>query len=271
MLPTVTLGNVQITRLVIGGNPISGNSHVSRAMDAEMEDFFTCERIKKTLFDCMENGINAMLLRGDKHVIRMLREFRAEGGNLHWMGQTTPESISFEGNVKQIAAAGAISMHHHGTVTDDLFKAGKFDELKRRLAEIRKTGVLVGLGTHMPEVVEYAEEHNWDIDYYMACVYNISWIDRISSAITGNANQDEPFFEEDIPVMYKTIRQASKPCVAFKILGASRRCQSQETVKNAFAEAFRNIKPGDMVCVGMYPKDIDQMALNAGYTRNALR
>ena len=270
MLPLVSLGNVQISRLLIGGNPFSGNSHVSRAMDEEMLDFFTCERIKQTLFRCMECGITAVTLRGDKHIIRVLREFRAEGGNLHWIAQSIPEAISFDLNVKQMADAGAAAIYHHGTVTDQLFKDGEYDEIKRRLLEIRKTGLPTGLCTHMPEVIEYAEEHRWDIDFYMACVYNISRIDRVSSAVTGISNEEEPFFEEDIPVMYKTIRSAGKPCIAFKILGATRRCQNQEMVQKVFEEAFGNIKPSDAVDVGVYPKDIDQVALNAEYTRKAI-
>jgi hypothetical protein len=271
MLPTVSLGKAQITRLVIGGNPFSGNSHVSRELDGEMMDFFTCDKIKKTLFRCMECGINTMQLRGDKHIIRMLREFRSEGGSMHWIAQTTPESLSFDANVRQMAAEGAIAVYHHGTVTDELFKAGDYRELIRRLEVIRATGLPVGLGTHMPQVIEYAEEHHWDIDFYMACVYNLSRIDRVSSAITGKANEEEPFFEEDIPIMYKTIRSVNKPCLAFKILGATRRCQNQENVKAAFVEAFKNIKDIDVVNVGMYPKDLDQPALNANYTGEAIR
>ena len=271
MLPTVPFGNVEITRLLIGGNPFSGNSHVSRFMDEEMMDFFTTDRIKKILFRCMECGINTVQLRGDKHIMRILREFRAEGGKLHWIAQSTPESASYEGNIRQMAEFDPIAIYHHGTVTDKLFKDGEYEEIKRRLLEIRKTGFPVGLGTHMPQVMEYAEENHWDIDFYMACVYNLSRIDRVSSAITGKANEDEPFFEEDIPVMYKTIRAVSKPCITFKILGSTRRCQTQETVKAAFAEAFQNIKASDVVNVGVYPKDIDQVALNAEYTAAAIR
>ena len=271
LLPAVPLGNNCITRLIIGGNPFSGNSHISRQLDDEMMDFFTCGKIKETLFRAVECGINTAQLRGDRHILRILREFRAEGGNLHWIAQTIPEALSFESNVRQMADAGAAAMYHHGTVTDSLFKQGNYDEIKRRLEIIRKTGLPVGLGTHMPEVMEYAEERHWDVDFYMACVYNISRIDRVSSAITGKANAEEPFFEEDIPVMYKTIRSVPKPCIAFKILGAARRCQSQETVKAAFLEAYKNIKATDMVNVGVYPKDIDQVGLNAGYAEEALR
>ena len=271
MLPTVLFGKTEITRLIIGGNPFSGNSHVSRQLDGEMMDFFTCDKIKETLFRSMECGINTVQLRGDKHIVRMLREFRAEGGNLHWIAQTTPESFSFEANIQQMAAVGAVAIYHHGTVTDALFKEGNYDEIIRRLGIIRKTGLPVGLGTHMPQVIEYAEAHHWDIDFYMACVYNLSRIDRVSSAITGKSNEEEPFFEEDIPVMYKTIRSTDKPCIAFKILGATRRCQSQETVKAAFLEAYQNIKKIDVVNVGVYPKDIDQVSLNAGYAEEGIR
>ena len=269
MLPTVPLGKTEITRLVIGGNPFSGNSHISRAMDEEMMDFFTTAEIKKTLFRCMECGINAVQLRGDKHIMRILREFRAEGGKLNWIGQTAPELGNFEGNVRQMSASGAIAIYHHGTVTDQLFKEGRQSELKRRLDAIRETGLPVGLGTHMPEVIEYSEDRNWGVDFYMACVYNLSRIDRVSSAVTGKANEDEPFFEEDIPVMYKLIRSVNKPCIAFKILGATHRCQNQETVKAAFIEAFANIKASDVVNVGVFPKGMDHVALNAEYAKAA--
>ena len=270
MLPTVPLGNVEITRLLIGGNPFSGNSHVNRAMDEEMMNFYTTEQIKRTLFRCMECGINTVQARGDKHIMRILREFRSEGGKLHWIAQSASELRSFEVNVKQMAEAGAAAIYHHGTRTDQFFKDGQQDEVAKNLAIIRKTGLPVGLATHMPEVIKYAEDNNWDLDFYMTCVYNISRKYRESSAVTGIANEDEAFFEEDIPIMYKTIRSVDKPCITFKILGATRRCQNQDTVKAAFTEAFQNIKPKDVVLVGVYPKTRDEVALNAQYTREAL-
>ncbi len=269
MMPTVSFFGTEISRLIIGGNPFSGNSHVSRQMDEDMQDFFTTAKIKETLARACQCGVNTVQLRGDRHIMRILREFRLEGGQLHWVAQTTPESASFEANIRQMAAFGPIGIYHHGTVTDQLFKEGRYDELKRRFAVMRDSGLPVGLGTHMPAVIEMAEAEKWDVDFYMACVYNLSRQDRVSSAVTGKANEDEPFFEEDIPVMYRAIRSTEKPCLAFKILGATRRCDSQETVRSAFAEAFRNIKPSDAVVVGVYPKDIDQVGLNARYVEEA--
>lgn len=270
MLPVINFGGREVSRLIIGGNPFSGNSHVSESMDNEMQDYFSTENVKKTLYRCMECGINTMQLRADKHIFRIMREFRLEGGRMNWIAQTAPEIASFEGNIRQMGAYDPIAIYHHGTVTDSLFKEGRLDEIRRRLAVIRETGRFVGLGTHMPEVIEYAEEHAWDVDFYMASVYNLSKITRVSSAVTGVSNQEEPFDEEDRPLMYRAIRSTAKPCLAFKILGATRKCQSPETVRAAFEEAFSNIKPIDAVVVGMFPKEKDQVGENAGIVRRAL-
>ena len=268
MLRTVPFGPHKITRLIIGGNPFSGNSHISRDMDGEMMDYFNTENIKKTLSDCQKRGINAMQLRGDRHLTRIIREFRQEGGDMHWIAQTCPELGDFAGSVKGVLGYKPIAIYHHGTISDNLFKDGAIDELKARLAVIRETGALVGLGTHMPELVEYSEEHGFDVDFYMTCVYNLSKVRRQSSSVTGVANSDEPFDEEDREIMYRAIRGTRKTCLAFKILGATRRCATKEDVREAFREAFANIKPNDAVVVGMYPKNADQVSENAEIVRD---
>ena len=273
MLPIIKIKNLEVTRLIVGGNPFSGNSHVDGETNDEMESFFSTEKIKETLFRCAENGINTMQMRGDTHIQRIVREFRESGGSLNWIAQTASELSSFEGSINRllrfkIAAPDAIYLH--GSATDAFFKANETGEITRRLKILRETGLPVGLATHMPEIIENSEENNWDVDFYMACVYNLSRADRISSAITGVDNSGEPFFDEDIPVMYDRIRKTSKPCLAFKILGASRRCGTQDDVRFAFKEAFLNIKPTDGVIVGMFPKKRDEVQLNASYVREAL-
>ena len=270
LLPTIKLGDADVTRLIVGGNPFSGNSHVSTGMDAEMEDYFTTQAIKDTLRACVSHGVNTAQMRADKHIMRILREFRQEGGRMHWIAQTASEVASFEGNVRQIMQYEPIAIYHHGSVTDDLYKRGEISEIKRRLAVIRATGVPAGLCSHMPEVILRAEDEGWGADWYMCCVYNLSRVDRVSSAITGVSNSDEPFFDEDIPVMYDTIRRSPKPCMAFKILGATRRCGTPGDVRQAFSEAYANIKPTDGVIVGMFPKYSDQIGENCRYAREAL-
>ena len=270
LLPTVKFGDTDITRLIIGGNPFSGNSHVSPEMDREMETYFTTANMKKALFDCMENGINTMQLRADRHILRLMHEFRCDGGRLHWIAQTASE-MSLEVNIPMIRKGGAVAVYHHGSVTDSLYQAGEIAQLRSRLDLMRSLDMPLGLGTHIPEVVRRAEEENWGVDFYMTCLYNLSKQDRISSAITGISNQDEPFDEEDRDIMLETVRWVDKPCLVFKILGATRRCATPEDVRAAFAEAYHGMKPIDAGIVGMYPKDSDQVAENAEIVRELCR
>ena len=271
LLPTANFCGIPITRLIIGGNPFSGNSHVSHELDEQMRDYYSTENIKKALWRCVECGINTVQLRADQHIMRILREFRNEGGQLQWIAQTASEVSSFAGNIRTIATdPSACCIYHHGSTTDTLYLDGKVGELREHLKIMRDSGLPVGLGTLKPEVIRLCEEENWDVDFYMACVYDLARKPRISSAITGIANTEERFQPGDIPVMFETIRQTRKPVLAFKIMGATRRCATPDDVRRNFAEAFANIKENDCVIVGVFQRDRDQIAENSGYVREAL-
>lgn len=263
MLKTVDLCGTEVTRLIIGGNPFSGHSHISPEVNEEMTDYYTTKMIKDALFRCMECGINTMQLRADAHIMRIIREFRSEGGKLHWIAQTASEMSSLQGNLNQMMHYSPIAIYHHGSVTDNLYKAGKIDELKDRLKMMKDTGVPVGLATHMPEVMYRSEDEDWGVDFYMACLHNLSKVERISSAITGKFTVDEPFDIEDREVMYKAINATDKPCLVFKILSAGRLCENEDMVKGAFKEAFNNMKSKDAVVVGMFQKYKDQICENS--------
>jgi len=270
MIPQIDFFGKSISRLIIGGNPFSGNSHVSREMDEAMRDYYSTERIKDALRRCLDCGVNTAQMRGDTHILRMLREFRLDGNAIHFIGQTASELGHYDGGVRAIREGGAFACYHHGSVTDWLVREGNEEELKRRLAVIRASGMAVGLGTHDPGLCHRAEREKWDVDFYMCSVYNVMKVPRESSAITGKANEGEPFDDEDRAAMYEFIRSTPKPCLAFKILGATRRCQTPATVREAFAEAFANIKPTDAVVVGMFQKGRDQVAENAAIVADIL-
>ena len=266
MLPTIRIGDREITRLVIGGNPFSGGSHLSAEMDRAFIDYHTNANIVQTLLECERQGLNTMQSRGDRHIMRALHEYRNAGGTMQWIAQTASELRDLHGNVRQIAAAGAIGIYHHGSRTDALWHDGHIDQVKELLATMRQCGVLVGLGTHLPEVVEYAEEHDWDVDFYLTSLYALTRQRRESPLVSGQ-QQKQVFYDEDREAMCKVIRATPKPCFAFKILAASRKCATPESVREAFEYAFANIKPTDAVIVGMYQEHANQVAMNAGIVR----
>ncbi len=272
-LPKVRLGrsDTQVTRLISGGNPLCGNSHFSDEMSAQMSEYFAPEQVVAYFHRLQALGINTVQARGDYHrILHWMELFRREGGQLHWIAQTASEMSCAYRNIRVLAAAGAVGIYHHGTQTDRFWLEGRIEDVHDYLKCIRDTGVQVGLGTHTPEVIEHAEEKGWDIDFYMACFYNLNRKPRESALVSGRAAPAaEEFLPEDPPRMCRVIRQTETMCLAFKILGASRLCSTQQDVEAAFQFAFSNIKPQDAVVVGMFPKYEDQIALNIQYARKA--
>ncbi|MHC4252676.1 MAG: hypothetical protein ACYS9X_26460, partial [Planctomycetota bacterium] len=121
-IPTVPFGPVEVTRLIVGGNPFCGNSHRGEAASREMREYFTTERVVRTLGECASAGINAFQGRADYHrVLHWLELFRRKGGHLHWIAQTASEMHDFAQNVRIAAAAGAVGIYHHGARTDKLW------------------------------------------------------------------------------------------------------------------------------------------------------
>ena len=260
-LPTVSFGNYKISRLLAGGNPVSGNSHVSNELSKEMADYFSAANIKAMLRKCEEEGVNTWQSRGDAHIRRLLREFRNEGGTIQWIAQTASEFASFEQNAKDVASMRPIGIYHHGSRTDRFWSENKIDQVREDLRRLRDLGVRVGIASHIPEVLEYVEEHDWDVDFYMACFYNV----------TKKVNGEEAFLPEDPPAMCKFIKETPRQCIAFKILAAGRKAKTPEDLRRAFGFAFANIKPIDVVDVGMFPKYKDQVAENANLVRKTLQ
>ena len=266
MLPTMQIGNVAVTRLIVGSNPFTGKSHLTPDVDADMKAYFTREQVFAMLRRYEEAGINAMQSRGSQPIMELLGQYRAEGGAMHWLATSGKSLTTFDDELDAMMAYSPAAVCIHGELADELYMTGMLDKLEGLLDKIRRKNVPCGICAHFPEVLAWAQEHDLKPDYYMASLYNLSQPDRSQDVNpTG-----ERFEDSDIPKMYEVIRKLSAPTIALKILGAGRRCGDQAQVKAAFREAFASIKPGDGVLVGMFDKYDDQPLLNAQYTLDAI-
>ena len=196
MLPTVEVGDQTITRLIVGGNPFRGNSHLNPDLDRDMREYHTNENVVKTLFRAEECGINTMQSRGDDIVFDMVRAYRDAGGTMQWIVQTASERPDLFENIREIATLDPIAIYWHGSMTDRMWKEDRIHELEEYLKAIRDTGKLVGVACHMPHVLRWIEDQNWDVDFYMTCFYNLAKIKRESMLVTGKF-VEEPFDDQD--------------------------------------------------------------------------
>ena len=80
-LPAIKLGEYEVSRLILGGNPLSGFSHTSDELNWEMASYYTMPRLQETLQEAWRCGINTVAARGDHHIMRMILEHHLSGGS----------------------------------------------------------------------------------------------------------------------------------------------------------------------------------------------
>jgi hypothetical protein len=268
LLPTIKLGRHEVTRLILGGNPIYGHSHFNRVLSQAMTTWHTPERVLELLRQCEARGINTWQNSYAERTLSDLDRYRAGGGRMHWLCLGKPDWDEHPERINEAAKRSPIGIAPHGALAERLHRQNKLSTLTDLLKRIRDTGVLVGLSAHNPAVIELAEEKGWDVDYYMCCLYYLTRPREEFQKLLGDALPlGEIYLPSDPPRMFKIIQSTRKPCLAYKILAAGRRTDSPAQVQQSFETAFANIKPTDAVIVGMWQQYSDQVTDNAALAR----
>jgi len=294
-MPTVRFGKHDISRLIIGIN--APGAHFCEKMVADAREWNTPERRAMQLKHCEELGLNTMVQAGNR-----IAQYNAEhNGKL--MGCGSGEANIPDGNwagveksIKAMVTNGVISIHHAGsgaTGTDAWWRQKKLSVVREYCKRVRDTGLLVAVTSHRPEVFMEIESQNWDVDYYMTCLYKYGrthqeWLEAFKSnpemmpveigwpyeesdaqsAPTRWSNLyggEVAFVAGDPPEMLKVVQQTRKPCFVYKLLACGRMCQRQEFVEARFKYILANIKATDAVVVGMWDKYFDEYAINKEY------
>jgi hypothetical protein len=280
LLPTVMLGSHRVTRLIVGSNPIYGYSHFNRQYSLHMMEWFTDERLVQFLLDCENGGINTWQASYSTRMQVQFPKIRDKGCTIQWVCLAsgghldekfphTPEGVA-EGTIKcaeEAAKFKPLGVAFHGSDTDRLYRAGKIELIKTFVDRVHDLGLLAGISTHNPAILETLEEKGWSNDYYMTAFHYQTRSREEFQKDFGIVPVGETYLASDPPKMCKVIRQVRKPCLVYKILAAGRRCDSPQDVRAAFAFAYKNIKPIDAAIVGMYPRYSDQIAEDAGLAR----
>ena len=246
MLPTVDFCGLEVTRLIIGGNPFSGFSHQSDERDEELLNYYTTERLTETLRRAEAAGINTTIMRSDPHIHRLLREYYNEDGKLQWIAQCGADSgaPSVLRAIDRAVAAGAKAAYVHGGQVDQCYADQDADQLTEWVERIRSHGIPAGVAGHAPEA------HRWVdglgiADFHAVCFYNCGSL---------HDGKGEKFQPEDPPKAVEAIQAIAKPCIGYKIMAAGR-----VDARQALEFAFANIKPTDVVNVGIHRGDNDNM------------
>ncbi len=276
-MPMIRIGDLKVSRLVVGANPMSGYSHRGELLSKLMMDYYTTPQVVEVLKHCETRGINTWQTsfssrhQGmDTHyqkVVEAWEMLKESGSRMQVIALVTPRDWDNPKAWDTLLKLKPDALIHHGHVTDKAWVEGKMDQVHDRLKQFRDTGALVGCSLHTPEALAWIEDQGWDLDFYLASFY------RASQKLRDKWNdllEHKPLHEmylEGIPdLMCPVIRQVKKPVLAYKILAAGRLADRSPEIEKAFKYAFQNIKAEDGVIVGMFPKFRDQVTESARLT-----
>ncbi len=273
-LPTVRWGGHDLSRLLLGHNPLKGVAHQPGDLGREMREYFEPAPAHgvELMRRCEEAGITTFPLGfrpDERYIEQMIRTRRAEGGRFQWIASfySLPQDReAARDELRHLLAMDPrpIGVQQVGNTSDLLMRQGKLELAQENLKRFRDAGLLVGLGSHNAEVIAAVESRGWDLDFYQCSFY------RSLFGLQPRSDRGESFEPADRDAMTQVIRRVSKPCITFKVLAAGRHCQTPETLEAALKFAFRNIKASDLVLLGMWQKHQDQVAQNAALTRRIL-
>jgi len=259
-IPKMKFGSVEISRLVLGVNPLYGFAHYNNNFGSAMREWYTQDRVCEALHRASSFGINAFNYVNVKRAAEDWARFQDEGGKMHLIIQVSggDDAAALVRDFKPLA------LQRRGEEIDVAYRNGTMASEREWCKRARDLGVLVGVGTHKPEVIELVEEQGWDIDFYSGCVYNRTRTEQEWKHILNGELLEMPqdiYLQSDPPRMYKVMRQTRKTCFAFKILAAGR--IADNGIAKAFHTAFSSIKPNDGVYVGVFPRDKDEIKEDA--------
>jgi hypothetical protein len=248
-LPQSKIGSVLISRLICGGNLISGFAHSRDLIYVSrwLKEYFTDEKVFKTFALCEAEGINTAILRLDDNTLRILRAYWKRHGKIQWLAQIDIRGKDTETAVKQAADNGAIGAFIHGGAGDDYVQQGKVNLLGEAVQTIKARGLIAGIAGHSLEVAKGCEAAGIKPDFYMK-TFNSK---RYWSA--GPMPRNDSVWEEAPEETKAFMAKLNRPWIAYKVLGAG-----AIHPREGFRYAYFN--GADFVCAGMFDFQIAEDA-----------
>ena len=261
--PTGKLGTLNVTRLFLGSNQVSGYSHsrdlnyVSRLM----QEYETDERVLSTWQLAEEQGINMVLSDPFEKPVRIMKRYRKErGGKIQWLSEVHPPIRSYDEmrlahlreNLKQVLENEPNALYVQGGICDSFVRRGLLDELGEALELMKKSGLPSGLGAHSVETPKACVKAGVQPDFFLKTYH----ADDYWSA-TPRAQRVEFLVDQPSPDNHDNIWDIKpeatrefmatfeKPWIAFKVMAAG-----AIPPERAFRFAFQG--GADFICAGMF-------------------
>ena len=260
--PTGKLGSLNVTRLILGCNQVSGYSH-SRDLSYVgrlMLEYQTDERILNTWQLCEEQGINTLLSDPFEKPVRLMKRYRQErGGKIQWISEVHPHKDYYDirvadmkEHIKQILDNEPHALYVQGGVCDAFVHRGLLDELGEALELMKQTGLPSGLGAHSVENPRACLKAGMQPDFIMKTHHPDDYwsatprAQRVEFLVDGHSPDNHDNIWDIRPeVTRELMAGVQKPWIAFKVMAAG-----AVPPEKGFRFAYQG--GADFICAGMF-------------------
>lgn len=258
-LPMGNIGKVKISRLICGGNLISGFAH-SRDLiyvSSLLKHYFTDEKILDTWALSEQHGINTMIVNPeDAQAAALYQKYRARGGRIQYLAQIGPTKDDLKTPVQRARDAGAVGAFLLGNVADTWTRDGDVKLVGELMALIKDQGLIAGVAGHELRTVMTVEKAGCAPDFYMKTLHDTNyWSKRRPDQmkeVIDNYGIDN-YWCSDPKETIAYMSELKRPWIAYKVLAAG-----AIPPKAGFQHAFAN--GADFVAVGMFDFQIAEDA-----------
>lgn len=263
-LPHGKIGELEVSRLLLGGNLLTHATHSRdlRYVGNLARHYNTPEKILETLAVAEQHGINTLTIHNVKPVMEILKEHRKRGGKMQWITCTCHALLKgideYARQIDELVEHGADALYVSGVEADTVCgyrnrvfasdaeqRSGKLelDVLTRALAIAKATGLPTGIGAHRAGVIVDCEQAKLPADFYVKTLHR----GKYPSAVMEFDSRWCLNAEELAEVM----RNVEKPWIAFKVMAAG-----AIPPQDAFRYAFQN--GADFVLAGMFDYEVEE-------------
>ncbi len=258
-LPKGKIGELEFSRLILGGNLIGGWAH-SRDLiyvPSLFRAYNTEKKIFETLMLAEKAGINSINI-GFPTMDTMQKYKKMTGSKIKVIIQVAPdmEKKDYFVNINKAVDGGMDVIQVQGNWCDWLVRDNRLDVISEMLEKIRSNKITAGLGAHTIDSLIACEAQGIIPDYYMKTMHHdIYWSahpreNRFPFEVDGKLHLDHNRFHDNCfcPFPDRTVEFVNRskvPVMGFKVLAAG-----AITPEDGFNWAFKN--GADFICVGMF-------------------
>lgn len=249
------IGKVKISRLMLGGNLVSGFMHCRDLLYVPQlfRAYVTEEKIFETFKACEEQGINTVFESGGAFVHRYNRE---RGGHMQIIPSVHPavgqKESDLRNEIKQMVDGGVPALYVWGVAADNLVHDGHIDLIAKAVELIKEQGLPAGVGGHSLRVPMACEKAGVPCDFYVKTLHTDNYPSAVPKELRKDCvwlNGGPGFYDNmwclDAEATVAFMKSVKKPWIAFKVLAAGA-IQPRE----GFSYAFRG--GADFIAVGMF-------------------